>query len=94
MNSAPAASPLQVHSGSDAETGASERVILLPALDSCPLESTAGLQEVPVPSLEFSSLGKQLSSEQRRWFPMEEVSAWLENVFFCPDIWVVLFHGC
>ncbi|KAI4581296.1 hypothetical protein MJG53_009739 [Ovis ammon polii x Ovis aries] len=49
--------PLKVHSGSDAETGASERVILLPALDSWPLESTAGLQEVPVPSLEFSSLG-------------------------------------
>lgn len=66
MNSAPAASYLQVRSGSDAETGASEHAILLPALDSWPLESTAGLQEAPVLSLEFSSLGKQLSSEQRR----------------------------
>ena len=65
MNSAPAASYLQVHSGSDAEAGASERAILLPALDSWPLESTVGLQEAPVLSLEFSSLGKQLSSEQR-----------------------------
>ena len=84
MNSAPAAYYLQVRSGSDAETGASEHTILLPALDSWPLESTAGLPEAPVLSLEFSSPGKQLSSEQRRWFPVEEVSAWLENVFFCP----------
>lgn len=93
MNSATAAAPLQVRSGSDPGTGASERVTLRPALDSWPLESTAGLQEAPVLPLEFSSLGKQLSSEQRRWFPMEEVSAWSENVFLCPDNWVVVVPG-
>ncbi|OWK00806.1 hypothetical protein Celaphus_00016486 [Cervus elaphus hippelaphus] len=57
-----------VRSGSDPETGASERAILLPALDSWPLESTAGLQEAPVLFLEFSSLGSQCSKTFKHWF--------------------------